>query len=89
MSAVFFATVLYAPQFMEKILGYSALKAGVGMAPMLVAFAIVSFIAGPAYNRLGAEAAVGIGALGLTVGPFLLSLVDPTRATARSSPASW
>ena len=32
MSAVFFSTVLYAPQFMEKILGYSALKAGVGMA---------------------------------------------------------
>ena len=28
MSAVFFATVLYVPQFMEKILGYSALKAG-------------------------------------------------------------
>ena len=35
MSAVFFATVLYGPQFMEKILGYSALKAGVGMVPML------------------------------------------------------
>ena len=33
MSAVFFATVLYVPQFMEKILGYSALKAGVGMVP--------------------------------------------------------
>ena len=28
MSAVFFVTVLYGPQFMEKILGYSALKAG-------------------------------------------------------------
>ena len=41
MSAVFFATVLYAPQFMEKILGYSALKAGVGMLPMLGMFAIV------------------------------------------------
>jgi EmrB/QacA subfamily drug resistance transporter len=76
MSAVFFATVLYAPQFMEKILGYSALKAGAGMAPMLVTFALVSFLAGPAYNRLGAKVAVGIGALGLTVGPFLLSLVQ-------------
>jgi EmrB/QacA subfamily drug resistance transporter len=76
MSAVFFATVLYAPQFMEVILGYSALKAGVGMAPMLATFAIVSFLAGPAYNRLGAKLAVGIGALGLTIGPFLLSLVN-------------
>ena len=78
MSAVFFSTVLYAPQFMETILGYSALKAGAGMAPMLVTFAIVSFIAGPAYNRLGPKISVGIGALGLTVGPILLSLVDPS-----------
>lgn len=76
MSAVFFATVLYAPQFMEQILGYSALKAGAGMAPMLATFAVVSFLAGPAYNRIGAKVAVGIGALGLTVGPFLLSLVQ-------------
>jgi EmrB/QacA subfamily drug resistance transporter len=75
MSAVFFATVLYAPQFMEKILGYSALKAGVGMVPMLGTFAVISFIAGPLYNRLGPKLVVGIGALGLTAGPFLLSLV--------------
>jgi MFS family permease len=75
MSAVFFATVLYAPQFMEKILGYSALKAGFGMVPMLGTFAVVSFIAGPLYNRLGPKLVVGIGALGLTAGPFLLSLV--------------
>jgi EmrB/QacA subfamily drug resistance transporter len=75
MSAVFFATVLYAPQFMEKILGYSALKAGFGMVPMLGTFAVISFIAGPLYNRLGPKLVVGIGALGLTAGPFLLSLV--------------
>ena len=76
MSAVFFATVLYAPQFMEKILGYSALKAGVGMVPMLGTFAIVSFFAGPAYQRFGAKPTITIGALGLAVGPFLLSLVN-------------
>jgi EmrB/QacA subfamily drug resistance transporter len=76
MSAVFFATVLYAPQFMEKILGYSALKAGVGMAPMLGLFAIVSFLAGPTYQRLGPKPTITIGALGLAVGPFLLSMVD-------------
>jgi EmrB/QacA subfamily drug resistance transporter len=77
MSAVFFSTVLYAPQFMEKILGYSALKAGAGLAPMLATFAAVSFIAGPIYNRLGAKLSVGIGAVGLTVGPILLSLIGP------------
>jgi MFS family permease len=77
MSAVFFSTVLYAPQFMEKILGYSALKAGAGLAPMLATFAVVSFIAGPIYSRLGAKLSVGIGAVGLAVGPILLSLIDP------------
>jgi MFS family permease len=76
MSAVFFATVLYAPQFMEKILGYSALKAGVGMVPMLGTFALVSFFAGPAYQRLGAKPTITVGALGLAIGPFLLSLAD-------------
>ena len=75
MSAVFFSTVLYAPQFMEKVLGYSALKAGAGMAPMLGTFAAVSFIAGPIYSRLGPKLAVGIGAVGLAVGPILLSLI--------------
>jgi EmrB/QacA subfamily drug resistance transporter len=76
MSAVFFATVLYAPQFMEKILGFSALKAGAGMVPMLGTFALTSFIAGPLYGRLGAKLTVTMGAVGLTVGPFLLSMVD-------------
>jgi EmrB/QacA subfamily drug resistance transporter len=76
MSAVFFVTVLYAPQFMEKILGYSALKAGVGMLPMLGTFALTSFIAGPLYGRLGPKITVTAGAIGLTVGAFLLSMVD-------------
>jgi EmrB/QacA subfamily drug resistance transporter len=76
MSAVFFATVLYVPQFMEKILGYSALKAGVGMVPMLGSFAIVAFIAGPLYGRLGAKVTITAGAVAFTLGPLLLSLID-------------
>jgi EmrB/QacA subfamily drug resistance transporter len=76
MSAVFFATVLYAPQFMEKILDYSALEAGLGMVPMLGSFALVSFLAGPAYQRVGAKPTIALGALGLAIGPFLLSMVD-------------
>jgi EmrB/QacA subfamily drug resistance transporter len=76
MSAVFFATVLYVPQFMEKILDYSALKAGVGMVPMLGSFAVVAFIAGPLYGRLGAKLTITAGAVAFTLGPFLLSLID-------------
>ena len=76
MSAVFFVTVLYAPQFMEKILGYSALKAGVGMLAMLAPFAVVAFLAGPLYERIGPKLVIGAGSVCLVVGTILLSLID-------------
>jgi EmrB/QacA subfamily drug resistance transporter len=75
-SAVFFTTVLYMPQFMEKILDYSAFKAGLGMLPMLGMFALMAFVAGPLYERVGAKLVVSAGAALLVAGPFLLSLVD-------------
>lgn len=74
MSATFFAALLYLPQFMEKQLGYSALEAGVGMLPFLATFALVSFVAGPLYNRLGAKTLVVLGAACITVAPFTFSL---------------
>jgi EmrB/QacA subfamily drug resistance transporter len=76
MSATFFASLLYLPQFMERQFGYSPLEAGVGMLPFLGVFACVSFIAGPLYNRLGAKPLVSVGAACITVAPFLFSLVD-------------
>jgi EmrB/QacA subfamily drug resistance transporter len=76
MSATFFASLLYLPQFMEKQLGYSPLESGVGMLPFLATFALVSFIAGPLYNRLGAKPLVVLGAACITIAPFLFSLVD-------------
>src|SRR5665809_135254 len=76
MSAVFVATVLYAPQFMQKILDYSPLGAGAGMLAMLVPFALMSFVAGPLYGRIGPKPIIGAGALCLAVGPFLLSRID-------------
>ena len=76
MSATFFASLLYLPQFMEKQLGYSPLEAGVGILPFLGAFALVSFVAGPLYNRLGAKPLAVFGAACITVAPFLFSQVD-------------
>ncbi|HWC08678.1 MAG TPA: MFS transporter, partial [Solirubrobacterales bacterium] len=76
MSATFFAALLYLPQFMEKQLGYSPLEAGVGLLPFLGTFAVVSFIAGPLYDRLGAKKLVVFGAACITLAPFLFSLVD-------------
>jgi EmrB/QacA subfamily drug resistance transporter len=83
MSAVFFATVLYVPQFLQKILDFSPLKSGLGMLPMLGVFAVMSFISQRLYTRIGAKATVVAGAVCLAIGPFLLSLI-PDDATYAS-----
>jgi len=75
MSATFFAALLYLPQYMQKHLGYSPLEAGVGVLPFLATFALVSFIAGPLYNRLGAKPLAALGAGCITIAPFLFSQV--------------
>jgi EmrB/QacA subfamily drug resistance transporter len=77
MSATFFAALLYLPQFMQKQLGYSPLEAGVGILPFLATFALVSFVAGPLYERLGPKLLATFGAGCITVSPFLFSQVDP------------
>jgi EmrB/QacA subfamily drug resistance transporter len=75
MSAVFFVVLLYLPQFMQKILGYSPLEAGAGLLPLMGVFAIVSFAAGPLYEHIGAKATVSLGAAAVTLGIFLISLI--------------
>jgi EmrB/QacA subfamily drug resistance transporter len=76
MSATFFAALLYLPQFMENQLGYSPLEAGIGILPFLATFAVVSFIAGPLYDRVGAKKLAILGAACITLAPFLFSLVN-------------
>jgi EmrB/QacA subfamily drug resistance transporter len=73
MSATFFASLLYLPQLMIKLFGYSPIEAGLGLLPMMGMFALSSFIAGPLYNRLGAKLIISIGAACIAVGSFLLS----------------
>jgi len=74
MSAIFFAALLYLPQFMIKELGFSALGSGAGLVPMMGTFAAVSFIAGPLYGRLGAKTMVSAGAAFLAGGMLLLGM---------------
>ncbi|KAB2854077.1 MAG: MFS transporter, partial [Bauldia sp.] len=73
-SAVFFAIMLYLPQFMLKVLELTPIQTGAGMLPMMGIFAVVSFIAGPLYDRLGPKLLASAGAGCLAAGPFLLSL---------------
>ena len=76
MSAVFFAALLFLPQFLQKILSYSPLEAGAALLPMMAVFAITSFVAGSLYERLGPKLIVSAGAVCLTLGAFLVSLID-------------
>ncbi len=73
LSAVFFSIVLYGPQLMEKVLGWSALKAGAGMLPMLALFAAVSFLAGRLYERIGGRPVIIAGTALLAAGPLFVS----------------
>jgi EmrB/QacA subfamily drug resistance transporter len=75
MSAVFFAAMLYLPQLMINVLGYSPIGAGAGMLPMMATFAAVSFVAGNLYNRFGAKPLLILGSACIAVGPALIALL--------------
>src|SRR5215831_9066541 len=78
MSALFFAALLYLPQFMTKALQFTAAGSGAGLLPMMGTFAIASFAAGPLYERAGPKLMVSSGAAFLAAGMFLLSRLEPT-----------
>jgi EmrB/QacA subfamily drug resistance transporter len=75
-SAIFSGALFYLPQFMAKVLDYSAFEAGAGLLPVMAVFAVVAFAAGPLYDRAGAKLVVGLGAACLGVGIFVLSFLD-------------
>ena len=74
-SGIWFAVLLYAPQYMEKILGFSALKAGVAFLPMLLTFSGTAFAAGPLYNKIGPRVPLVLGTVCMPLGALLLSFV--------------
>jgi EmrB/QacA subfamily drug resistance transporter len=75
MSATFFAALLYLPQYMESQLHFSPLESGLGMVPALATFALVSFVAGPLYGKLGAKRLAIIGAGAMCLAGFLIAIM--------------
>ena len=75
-SAIFFAALLYLPQFMSKQLGFSAIGSGAGLLPMMGTFMVMSFIAGRLYQFLGPKLIVTLGALLLGAGMIFLSFIS-------------
>jgi EmrB/QacA subfamily drug resistance transporter len=74
MSAVFFAAMLYLPQMMIKVLGYSAVGAGAGMLPMMAVFAAVSFSAGTLSDKFGGKPLLVLGSLCIVAGAALIAV---------------
>jgi len=75
-SAIFFAALLYLPQFMSKELGFNAMGSGAGLLPMMGTFMVTSLIAGRLYARLGPKVIVTMGAALLGAGMILLSRIS-------------
>jgi EmrB/QacA subfamily drug resistance transporter len=86
MSAVFFAAMLYLPQFMINVLGYSPIGAGAGMLPMMATFAAVSFVAGNLYNRFGSKPLLIVGSSCIALGPALIALLADKETLAALVP---
>jgi len=85
-SGTWFALLLYGPQFMQKILGFSALGSGVGFLPLMVVYTLTSFAAGPLYNKIGGRILLLAGAAGLGLGALLLSLLQADSSYAAMVP---
>ncbi len=75
-SGIFFVSLLYVPQFTQKVLDYNALQSGLALLPMMVCFAATSFIAGPLYNRTGPRPLLLSGAVLMPIGILLLSALQ-------------
>jgi MFS family permease len=60
---------------MERQLGFTPLEAGLGIVPALGTFALVSFVAGPLYGRIGAKRLATFGAGCMCAAAILFSLV--------------
>jgi EmrB/QacA subfamily drug resistance transporter len=86
MASLIFATFIYLPQYMMKHLGFSAVVAGAGLLPLMGMFAATSFASGPLYNRVGAKITVTIGALALTAGVFMLTVISEAPSYGRLVP---
>jgi EmrB/QacA subfamily drug resistance transporter len=78
MAPAYTAAVLYLPQIMQKLMNLSPLEAGIGMLPMLGAYAVVSFLVGAFAARLDPRFGAIVGLACLAAGPFLMAQFDVT-----------
>ena len=84
MLAMFFFMALY----MQNILGYSPLEAGIRFLPTTVVIIVAAPIAGRLTDRIGARIPIAVGLCSVAVALYLQSRITVDTATATSSPPS-
>ena len=73
-----YGAIYYATQFLQFVLGYSALETGVRLLPLAAAVSLGAAVTGRLTPKLGMKPMVVTGMAIGTVGVFLLTLVDKT-----------
>jgi len=73
-----YGAIYYATQFLQFVLGYSALETGVRLLPLAAAVSLGAAVTGRLTPKLGMKPMVVTGMAIGTVGVFLLTLVDRT-----------
>jgi len=81
-AGAWFVVLVYLPVFMQKVLQFSPLQAGLGLLPLMLGFTVTSFSVGPLYPRLGARA-IGVGGIvSIVAGCATLLFITPRSAYA-------
>ena len=86
LSPIFFSTMLFVPQFFQKISQFTPVEAGLATLPFLAVFAAVSFVSGAIYDRAGPKITITAGGALLTVGMFAFTFIDASSSWAALVP---
>jgi EmrB/QacA subfamily drug resistance transporter len=76
LGAAMFAMWYFASLYMQQVLGYSPLEAGVAFIPMTLTIAAASVLASRLVGRVGAKPLLVVGMLGQTAGMLLFSRIS-------------
>lgn len=74
-AGAWFVVLVYLPVFMQKVLQFSPLQAGLGLLPLMLGFLAASFVAGPLYPRLGPRVLGVSGIFAIVAGCALLLFI--------------
>ncbi|MFB9324488.1 DHA2 family efflux MFS transporter permease subunit [Paenibacillus aurantiacus] len=78
MQFAMFGLIFAIPYFMQRLMGMSAFEAGLWTLPQALASAVMMPFSGRLFDRIGARPLVIGGLILITVGAYLLSLIDPS-----------